>query len=136
MGHLRISARFVLSSVGDSLPTVAAIRAIVQGRSIRTEHALGQFHETSESPVAKLDVTLNNAQDLEPIRAALIARAARPEVVEAVIEWHNCGEDEPEPVHLEPWHPEYQEWRASRNCALREYGRHVSGEPRGKAAHG
>lgn len=126
MGYPRISALLVLEEGGSS-SAVAALRAREGGARQDRKH-----RAVSELPVSGIvgagsrvafDLGMKTPADLEAMKAAVLAHCNRPDVLAAVVEWHDCGEDEPEPVHLPSEHPEYQAWRAGRDCSRRGYGR-------------
>lgn len=127
MGYPRIAATLVVE--GGQAATTATIAALRQGeggaRPDRSHRPVGEQDRLDQPSGARvaLDLGMKSRAEMESLRAIVLARCNRPEVVSAVVEWHDCGEDEPEPVHLPYEHPEYQAWRLSRDCSRREYGR-------------
>jgi hypothetical protein len=69
----------------------------------------------------------SDTKDRDEFWSWLVTEAGN-EIASGHLTSHDCGEDEPEPVHLPYEHIDYQTWRATRNCRARNFQEIWTGE--------
>ena len=126
MGKPRVTAELTVDTPAHAQTILNAIAQQLSGRDIFRQDSLEIATGPTGQVMVIFDCRLNLLAHRDAVRDWLRDQAENhPQVklwILAVrLHWHDCGEDEPEPTHLEPHHPEYQAWRASRSCRERSF---------------
>lgn len=129
MGLHRLQLRIAFRTAGARRAFVDALRAKV------LEHLPDREDELRDAddgePGGRLDCRWAQLISRNAVRQwiADYVQANATDVRGAEVEWHDCGEDEVEPLvdpetgeSLPSWHPLRQAFRASRDCSQRSHG--------------